>query len=52
MTAEEIYTELDRAGLTPSVHWSAAPQEWREVCLKLETDIEEEICDAVNEATT
>lgn len=30
MLAERIYEALDRAGLTPPVHYAAAPHEWRE----------------------
>lgn len=49
MTAEEIYAELDAAGLTPPVHWAAAPHEWREALLKVESLVEESINEAVAE---
>lgn len=42
MTAEQMYQELDAAGLTPPVHWAAAPHEWREALAKIESLLEEE----------
>lgn len=40
MTAEQIYAELDRAGLTPPVHYAAAPHEWREALRSLAEQLE------------
>jgi hypothetical protein len=43
MTAEQLYAELDRAGLTPPVHYCAAPQEWREALERIEVELTAEV---------
>ena len=43
MTAEQLYTALDRAGLTPPVHYCAAPPEWREALERIEVELEAEV---------
>lgn len=43
MRAERIYAALDRAGLTPPVHYCAAPHIWRATLESLEDEIEDAI---------
>lgn len=40
MKAQEIYQVLDQAGLTPPVHYCAAPLQWQLAMEKLEAEIE------------
>ncbi len=40
MTAEEIWQRLDEAGLTPPVHWQAAPADWRTAIESIADEIE------------
>lgn len=49
MKAEQIYAALDAAGLTPAVHYCAAPYEWRMALEKLEAQIEDTIWEGVDE---
>lgn len=42
MKAADIYRVLDEAGLTPPVHWHAAPFEWQVALEKIEREIEED----------
>ncbi len=41
--AAEIYERLDDAGLTPSIHWAAAPHDWRTACESIAQEIETEM---------
>lgn len=49
MIAEQIYAELDRAGLTPPVHYAAAPHEWRMALERIEERLERWAVDAFAE---
>lgn len=40
MTAQEIWERLDAAGLTPPVHWQAAPAAWRFALESIANEIE------------
>lgn len=42
MKAQEIYRILDEAGLTPPVHYCAAPFEWQVAMERIEREIEED----------
>jgi len=42
MKAQEIYRVLDEAGLTPPVHYHAAPLAWQLAMEKIERQIEED----------
>lgn len=43
MTAEQIYAVLDRHGLTPPVHFNAAPSQWITALDKIETELATEV---------
>ena len=43
MTAQQIYQAFDLAGLTPDIHWLAAPIEWRTVCEAIAEEQDNEI---------
>jgi hypothetical protein len=50
MTAEQLYAELDRAGLTPPVHYNAAPHEWRETLERIQKSLDVVDDDAIEAA--